>query len=45
MRDHLKFVLTNDYLSDLALKNKSKMKYIVTAFEAEYKQVEDNANK
>ena len=32
MRDHLRFVITNWYLSDLAFTNKNKLKYIVTAF-------------
>ena len=32
IRDHLKFVISNWYLSDLAFKNKDQLKYIVTAF-------------
>ena len=34
MRDHLRFVISNWYLSDLAFENKSQLKYIVTAFAA-----------
>jgi hypothetical protein len=32
LKDKLNFVISNWYLSDLAFKNKSKLKYIVTAF-------------
>jgi len=32
MRDHLRFVISNWYLSDLAFKKKGQLKYIVTAF-------------
>ena len=45
MRDHLKFVISNWYLSNLAFKNKNKLKYIVTAFVADYKEDDDDVTK
>lgn len=32
IRDHLRFVVDNWYLSDYAFKNKDRLKFIVTAF-------------
>ena len=34
MKNRLRFVITNWYLSDLAFTDKDKLKYIVTAFTA-----------
>lgn len=34
IRDHLKFVVRNWYLNDLAFENKDRLKYIITAFMA-----------
>ena len=41
VRDHLKFVIDNWHMNDTSFKNKSKIKYIITAFNQDEKEVEE----
>ena len=41
VRDHLKFVMDNWHMNDTSFKNKSKIKYIITAFNQDEKEVEE----
>ena len=45
IRDHLKFVLKNMYLSDMAFENKDKLKFIVIAFKDKEEQGDDTDRK
>ena len=41
VRDHLKFVMDNWHMNNSAFKNKSNIKYIITAFNQEEKHEEE----